>query len=186
MPLEFWSTLASIGTFIVIAATAVAAVVQLRHMRSANKVAAIQTFAATYEGPDLRDAFHVVRTELGQRLQDRAFRRELRTGNTDRLTHPEIQICNFFDQWGLYYRDGVIDKDSFMRVNAGVIVRHWELLEPVVALLADPTRGNFAFQQFEYLTVQARRWLERHPDGDYPKGEQRIPLTDPWRKVDGV
>ena len=186
MPLEFWSTLASIGTFVVIAATAVAAVVQLRHMRSANKVAAIQAFAERYDGAELHEAFHVVRTELKQRLQDPGFRLELRKGNTDRLRHPEIQVCNFFDQWGLYYRDGVIDKDSFMRVNADVIVRHWTLLEPVVSLLADPAKGNIAFQQFEYLTVQARRWLERHGDGDYPKGEQRIPLNDPWRETDGV
>ena len=186
MPLEFWSTVASIGTFIVIAATAITAVVQLRHIQSANKVAAIQTFASTYEGAELRDAFHVVRTELNQRLEDPSFRREIRTGNVDRLKHPEIQICNFFDQWGLYYRDGVIDKDSFMRVNAGLIVQFWERLEPVVALLADPVKGNYSFQQFEYLTVQARRWLERHPEGDYPKGEQRIQLTDSWRETDGV
>jgi hypothetical protein len=186
MPLEFWSTVASLGTFIVIAATAVAAVVQLRHMRSANKVAAIQAFIAGYDGTELREAFHIVRTELAQRLQDPAFRQELRRGVVDRLKHPEIQVCNFFDQWGLYYRDGVIDKDSFMRVNAGLIVRFWELLEAAVAVMADPVKGNQGFQQFEFLTVQARRWLERHPEGDYPKGEQRIPLNDPWRKIDGV
>ena len=186
MPLEFWSTVASIGTFIVIAATAVAAIVQLRHMRSANKVAAIQAFIAGYDGPELREAFHVVRTELTQRLQDPTYRKELRGRDTDRLKHPEIQVCNFFDQWGLYYRDGVIDKSSFMRVNADIIVRFWDVLEPVVALMADPVKGNSSFQQFEYLTVQARRWLERHPAGDYPKGEQRIALDDPWRSIDGV
>src|SRR6202049_3340576 len=186
MPLEFWSTAASIGTFIVIAVTAVAAMVQLRHMQSANKVAAIQAFAARYDGPELSDAFHIVRSELAQRLEDPAFRQELRAGSTDRFKHPEIQVCNFFDQWGLYYRDGVIDKAGFMRVNAGVVVQFWERLEPVVGLLADTVKGNQSFQQFEYLTVQARRWLERHPDGDYPKGEQRIALTDPWRTIDGV
>lgn len=186
MPLEFWSTAASIGTLIVIAATAVAAMVQLRHMQSANKVAAIQVFAARYDGPELSEGFHIVRSELAQRLQDPAFRQELRSGIADRSNHPEVYVCNFFDQWGLYYRDGVIDKASFMRVNAGVIVRFWEHLQPVVALMADPVKGNQSFQQFEYLTVQARKWIERHPDGDYPKGEQRISLDDPWRTIDGV
>jgi hypothetical protein len=186
MPLEFWSTAASIGTFVVIAVTAVAAMAQLRHMRSANQVAAIQTFSASYEGPELRDAFHVVRTELAQRMQDPTFRQELRAGSIDRLRHPEIQVCNFFDQWGLYYRDGVINKASFMRVNAGVVVQFWELLEPVVALLADPVKGNQSFQQFEYLTVQARKWIARYPSGDYPPGEERIALRDPWRTIDGV
>lgn len=186
MSLEFWTAIASVGTFVVIAATAIAAILQLRHMRSANKVAAIQTFAITYEGSELHDAFHFVRTELRKRLEDPAFRRELRSGDLDRAKHPEIQICNFFDQWGLYYRDGVIDRRSFMRVNAGMIVDFWKLLEPALALMADPVKGNTAEQQFEYLTVQARRWLERYPEGDYPKSEQRIPLVDPWRDVDAA
>ena len=184
--LEFWSTAASVGTFIVIAATAIAAVFQLRHMRSANQVAAIQTFAANYEGPELRDAFHFVRAELAERLQDPAFRRELRSGITDRMKHPELTICNFLDQWGFYYRNGVIDRESFLRINAALIVKFWERLEPVVALFADPQKGNVSFQEFEYLTVQARCWVERHPDGDYPKGALRIPLVDRWQAEDSA
>lgn len=41
MSLEAWSTAASIGTFVVIAATAIAALAQLRHMRSSNQIAAL-------------------------------------------------------------------------------------------------------------------------------------------------
>ena len=184
MWLEFWTAFASIGTFVVITATAIAAVIQLRHMRSANQVAATQLFLITYEGPELRDAFHFVRTELKRRLEDSVFRAELRSGDVDRAKHPEIQVVNFFDQWGLYYRDGAILKKSFMRVNAGIVVGFWQLLEPVIALLADPAKGNISFQQFEYLTIQARRWLEQFPDGDFPKDLPRIPLVDPWRDLD--
>ena len=184
MSLELWSAVASVGTFLVIGATAIAAIVQLRHLRSANQVAAWQMFAQTYEGPELRDAFHFVRTELAQRLEDPEFRRELRAGETDRVKHPEIKICNFFDQWGAYYRNGVIDRRTFMQVNCGIVIGFWELLEPVIVLLADRRKGNMSFQQFEYLTVQARRWDQRHPDGDFPKSEERIPLNDKWREVD--
>lgn len=184
MPLEFWTTIASVGTFIVIAATAVATMVQLRHMRAANKVAAIQQFLSSFEGPEFRDAFHFVRTQLPERLKDPAFRRGLRSGSADRSEHPEVQICNFFDQWGLYYRDNVIDRQSFMRVNAAIVVGFWRSLEPVIALIADPEKGNMAFQQFEYLAIHAQRWLERHPNGDWPKGEKRIRLTDSWCDID--
>jgi len=184
MSLEFWTAFASVGTLVVIAATAVAAMLQLRHMRAANQIAAVQTFLTSYDGPELRDAFHFVRTELKQRLEDPAFREELRTGDSDRLRHPEIQICNFFDQWGMYFRDGVIDRRGFMRVSAGVIARFWERLEPVIALTQDPVKGNTSFQQFEYLAIHSRRWLERHPEGDFPKGERRISLIDPWCDVD--
>ena len=148
MTLELWSTVASIGTFIVIAMTAMAALVQLRHMRSANQVAGLQNFMNSYEGPELRDAFHFVRTELKKRLEDPAFRRELRSGNVDRFKHPEVVIGNFFDQWGIYYRSSAIDRRSFMRVNAGIVVNFWRRLEPVVAMVADPVKGNTAFQQF--------------------------------------
>ena len=175
-PLEFWSTIAPIGTFVVITATAIAAVLQLRHMRAANRVSWLQLFMSEFEGAELRPAFEFVRTELPRRLQDPAFREDLRTGRFERTRHPEITVCNFFEQWGLYYRDGVIDRSGFMRVNAWIIDGFWERLEVVVALVAHPEDGNLNFQQFEYLTVQARRWLARNKAGDYPKGVERIPL----------
>jgi len=181
MSIEVWSVVASVGTFVVITATAIAAVLQLGHMRSANKVAYIQAFFHEFEGPELSDAFAFVRKELTTRLEEAAFRNELRAGFPDRIKHPEIAICNFFDQWGLYYRDGVIDRESFMRVNAAVIASYWERLEPIVALVATTTDGsNTAFEQFEYLTVCARRWLARHPGGNYPSGVERIPIVNRW------
>ncbi len=36
MSLELWSTISSIGTFVVIAATAIATVIQLRHLRASS------------------------------------------------------------------------------------------------------------------------------------------------------
>lgn len=185
LSLEGWSTIASVGTFVVIAATAIAAVLQLRHLRAANKIAQIQAFFTEFEGPELREAFAFVRSDLASRLEDPAFRAELRSPDgPDRFKHPEISVCNFFDQWGLYYRDGVIDRTSFMRVNAGVIVGFWKKLEPVIAIFAEVDGGNTAFEQFEYLTVQARRWLARYPAGDYPRGEPRITLVDRWAGED--
>jgi hypothetical protein len=106
-----------------------------------------------------------------------------KTGAPTVYKNSEV-LCNFFDQWGLYYRSGAIDRAAFMRVNSGIVLGFWELLAPVVALLADPVRGNLSFQQFEYLAVQARRWQERHPAGDYPKGEQRMPLVDRFSGLD--
>lgn len=185
MPLEVWSVFASVGTFVVIAATAIAAVMQLGHMRAANKVAQIQTFLAEYEGPEMRDAFRFVRNDLAKRLEDPDFRAELMQPGGDRAKHPELAIANFFDQWGLYYRDGVIDRTSFMRVNAAIVDGFWRRLEPVIAITARSTGGiNTAWEQFEYLTVQAREWLERHPDGDYAPGVERIALKDPWASRD--
>jgi hypothetical protein len=183
MSLEAWSAAAQIGTFLVIAATAVAALVQLNHLRAANQIAASNMFIQEYDGPELREAFSFVRSQLKHRLEDPAFRKEIRNGDLDRAKHPEIMVCNFFDQWGGYFREGAMDRTMFMRHSAGVVLAFWEHLAPVVVLSARDG-ANKAFEQFEYLAVQAEDWEAIHPGGDYPKGVRRMPLTDPWRDLD--
>jgi len=126
MSLELLSAVASVGTFVVILATAIAAVLQLRQQRAGNKIAYIQSFYSGYEGPELRPAFDFVRYELSEKLKDSQFRNDLRPGGVAlRSRHPEVTVLNFFDLWGLYYRDGVVDRDSFMRGFGGVIVGFW-------------------------------------------------------------
>jgi hypothetical protein len=51
MSFELVNTLATFGTFVVIAATAIAAVVQLRHARSSNQIAALNELRETMESP---------------------------------------------------------------------------------------------------------------------------------------
>lgn len=188
MQIELWASLAQVATFFVIAVTAVAGLIQLQHLRASNQVQTIQTFFEMYEGPELREAFHFVRTELADRLEDPEFREHLRIAkNLDRSLHPEIQVCNFFDQWGGYYRSGVIDRTAFMRQNARLILAFWERLSPAIALLACSEGGiNQSFEQFEYLAVRAKRWTDDHPKGDFPQNVERLPLVDRWRDVDGV
>ena len=184
MSFEAVAALAQVATFVVIAATAAASMVQLRHLRAANQVSSVRVLLEEYEGAELRDAFHFVRADLAARLQDPVFREELRTGKSDRLTHPEITICNFFDKWGAHYREGAIDRRAFMRQMAGVTVGFWKRLEPAIVLMSYPSGVNTSFEAFEYLTVEAQRWIARHPNGDYPKGMPRIALVDPWKDED--
>jgi len=54
MSLEYWSTLASVGTFAVIAATAVTAVVQLRQLRRSNQLAGTQSIFDMLQDPSVR------------------------------------------------------------------------------------------------------------------------------------
>ncbi|MBV8282486.1 MAG: hypothetical protein JO347_10555, partial [Candidatus Eremiobacteraeota bacterium] len=49
MSLELWSTIAAVGTFVVITATAIAAVIQLRHMRSSNQITILNDFRIATE-----------------------------------------------------------------------------------------------------------------------------------------
>ncbi|HEY8320729.1 MAG TPA: hypothetical protein VIG46_02890 [Candidatus Baltobacteraceae bacterium] len=183
MSLELITTLSAVATFVVIAATAVAAMVQLRHMRAANQVSSLSTFLDDFEGPKYREAFDFVRTDLAKRLEDPAFRREIREGSLDRRRHPEITVCNLFEQWGLFVRIGAIDIRFMeaLKVAGGF----WDRLEPVVAISAERTGGvNIVFENFEYLAIQARKWFAEHPNGTFPAGTARLPLNDPWKDRD--
>ena len=53
MSVELLSTLASVGTFIVIGATAIAAIIQLRHMRGSNQIIALTECRETLESESL-------------------------------------------------------------------------------------------------------------------------------------
>lgn len=184
MSLEALAAIAQIATFIVIGATAVAALIQLRHLRSANDMQAASMFIQEFEGSELRDAFSFVRTQLKHKLEDPVFRAEIRSPAQDRARHPEIAVLNFFDLWGGHYRSGAINRRWFMRHNAGLILGFWQLLEPVVALSIAPDGSNTSFEAFEYVVVQAQDWVATHPSGDYPKGVRRLPIHDKWRNVD--
>jgi len=186
MSLDTLASLAQIATFVVIGATAVAGFIQLRHLRAAKQVDCMQKFFQTYAGPELRDAFRFVRFELEHCLKDPLFCEELRSGNIDLAKHRERQIANFFDIWGGYYRLGVIDRRAFMRQFAEIILEYWQLLAPVVALSVSRDGVNTRLEHFEYLTVQAQKWVSNHPRGDYPKDVPRIPLDDIRRSFEGL
>jgi hypothetical protein len=186
MTLEAASAISQVGTFIVIAATAVTAIVQLRHIRSGNQLLWMRGLAQDYEGAEFRDAFHFVRAQLADRLNEPSFRKELRFGLVDRAKHPEVVILNLFENWGRYYRGGAVDRVLFLSQFCRVIVSHWDTLEPVITLIATRTGGeNTSFGSFEYLAVKARDWMASNPHADYPKGVPRIPLTDRWAVEDG-
>lgn len=77
MSLELVNTLASLATFLVIAATGIAALVQLRHMRSSNQITALNELIAVQHSSEYNAARHFVHAELPERLEDPTFRHEL-------------------------------------------------------------------------------------------------------------
>lgn len=92
MTLELWNTFATFGTFLVIAATAMAALVQLRNARGSNQLEALNEIRDSAERPYFRDALQFIRTELGDKLKDPAFRYQVE--NRAAITgenHPLIE-----------------------------------------------------------------------------------------------
>src|SRR5215471_5143932 len=92
------SALTSVATLVVIAATAVAALVQLRHLRSANALAAIFGFMDKWMTREFQEKLSYIFGELDERLRDERYRRELMRVPPDTITHPEVSVLSFWDQ----------------------------------------------------------------------------------------
>jgi hypothetical protein len=74
MSQESLSTAAAIGTFIVIAATAIAAVLQLRHLRAQNQLTGLLTVLARVEDPQFNEWVDGARETIKSRMSDPAYR----------------------------------------------------------------------------------------------------------------
>ena len=186
MTLELWNTFATFGTFVVIAATAIAALVQLRHARGSNQIAALNELEEVSHKPQFEAADHFIKTELELKLKDPEFRfqvchRAARTPEIRAITAKIQTIGNFYESMGLLIKSGLVDKD--LVVSTWDISGEWERLAPFTAVVRREL-GNSVWENFEYLTVLAQDWLEAHPQGAYPSGVRRIGLKDEWLEAD--
>jgi len=182
--LDVLNTIATIGTFVVIGASAIAALVQLRHLRANNQLSALLSLDREFHDPALQQAFRFVQTDISHKLHDRAFRAELeRIGFIDSRSHPEIDVLNWFNEMGTVLKNGLVEETTFMELFSRLAVQYWEILSPAIAIFRR-RRGNAQFHNFEYLAIRARKWLSDHPHGEFPPGAQRIPILDEWRVED--
>lgn len=180
MGFELWNTVASIGTFFVILATAVAAVIELKHMQAKNQLQAVLTLQREFRDPELQESLRYVQFYLPQKIRDPQYRAELaRIGFIDSRIHMEMTACNFFNQMGTLVKNHIVDADAFLDQTSRIIDQYWKLLAPVIAILRRK-RGDEQYQNFEYLAALSKEWRTQHPTGVYPKGVSRMPLEDTW------
>lgn len=188
MSLELVNTFATLGTFVVIAATAIAAIVQLRHARSSNQIAALNELREAMASPDLGAARHFVDTELTSKLRDPAFRYQIvkRSATTDEnrpLIHTFNALGNFYEGLGVLIKACLVDRKLVLELWSDVIADNWASLAVVTAMLRREA-GNGLWESFEFLAVLSQDWLVAHPKGTYPVGMRRIELKDEWLEAD--
>jgi hypothetical protein len=188
MSLELVNSLATFGTFLVIAATAIAAIVQLRHARSSNHIAALNELRETMETPDFLAAQHFVQGELSKKLQDSAFRYQVavpavRTDEVRPLIARINAVGNFCEGMGVLVKTGLVDRELVLQMWTAQLIGYWERLAPVAAI-ARRRLGSAVWENFEYLTVLAQDWVAAHPKGTYPAGVRRIGLKDEFLEAD--
>jgi hypothetical protein len=177
MSLEQWTAIASICTLIVLALGTAAALVQLTHLRSSNQLQSLLDLGQELQ--HIAEHIGFVNHVLPQKMQDPAFRRDIGV-KVDPEQHPELLVALFLDRFGLLVKMKLMPERFIMEYGGGAdaIAQSWANLEDVIAIRRRELPN--AYQNFEYLAVRARKWLQSHPHGTYPSHEERIVLTDRW------
>ena len=172
MSVEVWAAIAAWGTFVVITASAVAALIQLRHLRTSNELSGLISVTDQLQDPANRELFNFVRQDLRLKLQDESFMRSLDDVPADRRRHPELYVCQLYEHIAAYVRHGLIDEEAFMLADWYDVQLYWTLLSPVIDVVR--RKRPFVFENFEWLATRARIWVDAHPRGNYPKGSPRM------------
>jgi hypothetical protein len=188
MSLELVNTLGTLGTFLVIAATAIAAIVQLRHARSSNHIAALNELRETQETSNFQAANLFASTQLVAKMQDPAFRYELavsaaRTDETRASVIMLNTVGNYYESMGVLVKTGLVEREPVLQLWANEIIQAWKKLAPFVAIMRRKL-GPVGGENFEFLAVLAQDWMAAHPNGTYPAGVRRIDLKDEWLEAD--
>ncbi len=177
MGLEIWSTVANVGTFVVIAATAMVALGQLRHMRSGNQIAVFAQLQATAERPEERESLRFILQDLPERIKDPIFRQALAedpVGPEARIILPWIHLCGCI---GTVIKRGFIEPGVVLDTYGPMILRSWKASASAVSILRR-AQGHAICVNFEYVAALYERDRERIEV--YPKGVGRMPADTRW------
>jgi hypothetical protein len=152
MSAEWVIAIGTAGTFIVIAASAIAALLQLRHMRSGNQIAAYNECRETMDSTEFRNALFFIRSQLPERLKDPDLREEIvRGGFADEYGGIRL-VANLFESMGLFVRTGMMDQRIACELWSGIVLSSWHALTPITALIRKRIdRGIWV--NFEYMAV---------------------------------
>jgi hypothetical protein len=187
MSLELVNTLATFGTFVVIAATAIAALVQLRHARGSNQIAALDELRNVFQSREFFDAQRFLQTRLGEVVKNPAFRYQYASpAKRTEEFRDDIQraqlIGNYFEDVGALIVAGLLDPKLTFMIYSSDVNLAWDRLQPLTAI--SRRHHGAVWENFEYAAMLGKEWIKAHPDGAYPQGEPRLQLNDEWLEAD--
>jgi len=183
MSLEAWSTIAAVGTFVVIGATAALALAQLRHLRASNQIAAVLQLADAAESTPVLDARKFVREEIDGRLRDPEFRKALSSQQVGTAARPLLFLGNFYERLGLFIKRGIIDEYLACDLWSAQAWGDWTRMEPAIAIIRR-TQGNSVWENFEYFVDVSEEWIKENQAGSFPKNRPRRLVRDVWLDED--
>jgi hypothetical protein len=183
LSLEQLSAIGTIGTFVVIAASAIAALIQLRHLRTSNQLTGLLNILGRSEDPQFSEWRQETRRIAREQIGDAGFRRGIETNTYDRREAPWLHLYNWYDYVGSLVKQGLVPEEAVMDVFSFLLVNDWKDGEDLIALNRR-VGGQGIWENFEYLVVCSKRWLDRNRGGRYPSNFPRIALQDRWLSTD--
>jgi len=183
MSLELVNTIASVGTLLVIAATAVAALAQLRHSRGGNQIVALTECREVLESESFMRSLRFVVRDLRDRLNDPKTRAGLMRAPLDEDLRAVNVVGNFFESMGSFVKHDIIDEDIAMDLWSGIVLQAWESLTPALGVMRR-VAGVGLWENFEYLAAISRDYTASHASGTYPAHTPRLEVADTWIEAD--
>lgn len=175
MSAEWLTAVATAGTFVVIAASAVAALLQIRHMRSGNAISLLTAYNNEFDTQEFQLAFAYVRSELPDRLKEDAALDSLANAPPFVGEFAAIRtIANFFEDMGAFVLTGLLDRRIVCTLYSENVTSAWRSIAPVAALLRHKLKASSVWENFEYLAVLSEAFIEQYPDGLYPASLKRM------------
>jgi hypothetical protein len=114
-----------------------------------------------YWTPQFQAWLHFVFYELSGRLEDPAYREELRQVPVDKTRHPEVYVCEYYAVLGSCFKNGLMQRKIFLANGSFDTVCAWSRLRVPIALMREaafPTQ----YKDFEDLASLCRDWLQAH------------------------
>jgi hypothetical protein len=183
MSAEWVSAFAAVGTFVVIAVTAIAATIQLRHIRASNQLTGLLHFTQSFGSEAIQSANKFIEESLPRKLQDAAYVKGLMAVNPDRREHPELTVCDYMEQQGSYVKFGMIDKAQYLDISGAYVWSSWEKLRDVVAIRRKARNSDAMYENFEYIASLASMWTARRTS-EFPGGVPRLLPQNEWRRLE--
>lgn len=176
MNAEWVTAIATAGTFVVIAASAIAALLQLRHTRGSNQIIALTECREKLESEEFQDARAFLALKVPELMKDPEIVRKLEQSFFPAELRPAGNVANFFESMGAFVRFNIIDRRIACDLWCGVVLYSWNAMLPITRVRRRLDAG--IWENFEYLAVLSQDFMERYPTS-YPSALRRMPLEEP-------
>jgi hypothetical protein len=172
-------------TLVIIAATAAAGLIQLRHMRRANELQGLLTVLVRVEDMALQDWLMATQRLVKERMPDPEYRASIVNGTYDRANNPWVQMANSYEWVGSLVRARLIPEEAVLDVYRARVIRAWETMECIIAVRRR-NGDNRVFENFEYLYMRAKteQAALANKITAFPRNTPRAILRDTWAADD--